>query len=162
GDGNDDIALGNTDSVLLFAGGPEPIFGLLGDVPSPMFQEFGSAVDVDQDGRLDFISASQQEPGTTVALGHGGGTFGDDLGTPFLLPYQPADVQMADLDGDQQLDAVIRGSLELRTYLTGSFGVIVPGATVTLPRSASAFTLRDMNGDGALDLVTLLTSPGAI
>src|SRR5262249_13218685 len=62
----------------------------------------------------------------------------------------------------QQLDAVIRGTSELRTYLTGSGGVIVPGAAVTLPRGASAFTLRDMNGDGALDLVALLTSPGAI
>src|SRR5262249_18417568 len=116
GDGNDDVALGNTNSVLLFAGGPEPIFGLLGEVPSPMFQQFGAAEDVDQDGRLDCILASGSVPGTTVALGHGDGTFGDDLGTPFALPYPPAEVEMGDLNGNQQLDAVIRGSTELRTY----------------------------------------------
>lgn len=162
GDGNDDVLLGTNNSMTVFYGGAEPLFSVRGAVPGPSSETMGAAVDADGDGHLDAVFASDQMPGVAVAVGNGDGTFGTDPGTSYPLPYAPVQVEVADLDGDLQLDAAARVGNNLDTYLTGVNGAPIPGATIALPRTAGRFGLRDMNGDGRVDVVALLLSPAAV
>src|SRR5262249_15393496 len=145
----DDFAIASPPAeIRLYAGGPSLNFPLLGTVASAYsFNDLGAAADVDQDGKLDLIMGSDHAPGVCVAVGHGDGTFGEASGTTYPLPYFPTQVEMADFDGDLQLDAAVRvqGQSSIDIYLTGVGGAPSAGPSIALPRAATSFAIGDMN-----------------
>lgn len=123
-------------------------------------------VDVDQDGRLDVVSAVQPfnapHPGVprrvVTSLGDGRGGF---------RPLPPLDVDavpwesvlaVGDLDGDGPSEIVgaswdvFTGRASVETFRRGPGGLTL-GAVATLPARAAALATLDADGDGRADLL---------
>ncbi len=114
--------------------------------------------DVNNDGNADFITAGRYGPGyTTVFLGNGDGTF-SQAGSYNVGGNWAFDVQVADLNGDGNLDLATIGDDGSNAFAnillgdgTGSFGAPI---SIGLSSDAGlAFQFGDLNGDGIQDLV---------
>ncbi len=115
--------------------------------------------DVNDDGKLDIITANRVDNTTSVLLGSGNGTFGPK--TDFATGTEPFSVTLGDVNGDGRLDIVTANitsntaSVLLNTTVSGttipSFSTQSPFSTGTKPYSV---TLGDVNGDGKLDIIT--------
>lgn len=131
--------------------------------------EFG---DVDDDGDLDIVFAdwgagdAMQNTGgrTRLYRNNGQGTFVDETarGMPDVLVRMSWDMELADLDGDFDLDALISckrctGSFMFRNDGKGKF-TNEPDA---LPKFTNNYELEpmDIDGDGDLDLITINDGP---
>jgi hypothetical protein len=118
--------------------------------------------DADGDDHLDLVyvagSPSGDPPQIEVRMGDGAGRFGI---TPRVLPAgpEPRDVGLGDLDGDDDLDVVAATSAGASVWLNKGSGVFAPPTPVATGTNASDIVVDDMNGDGALDLVTGGFSP---
>ena len=70
--------------------------------------------DVDGDGFLDIVAANGSINSISVLLGHGDGTFGPvqyyTLPTVAGAPLAPIDIELADFNGDKNMDVVASGS----------------------------------------------------
>jgi large repetitive protein len=113
--------------------------------------------DADGDGHLDLVyvagSPSGAPPQVEVRLGDGAGAFGS---SPQVLAAgpEPRDVGLGDLDGDDDLDVVAATGAGASVWRNkGPAGFARP-FTVDTGTNASDIVVDDMNGDGALDLVT--------
>jgi hypothetical protein len=135
--------------------------------------------DVNRDGKLDIVLANKytgggvqqgQDVGSVSVLlgnGHGGFTY---AGTSTIFPTTApiSSLVLADLYGDGEMDLVAAsgatGSVYVsRPYGNGKFG---PAQTDIVPASAKLgggslqVAVRDLNGDGKPDLVTV--EPGSV
>jgi hypothetical protein len=161
GDGIPDLAVSGGDSVSVLLGTGD---GTLDSTQGPF--AVGSnpvriaAGDLDNDGRLDLVTANRgpaHSPANTlsVLLGIGGGAFA--RGPDLVARSGPEDVAVADLDGDgvQDLAAVHVGIPGFVSVFpgsgNGSFGLRVDFGTGASPR---AISIADVNGDGREDLAT--------
>ena len=118
--------------------------------------------DLNGDGVLDLVTAGQTD-GTdgyaTIRLGQGDGSFGG-AASYATESYRSFDAALGDLNGDGVLDLVTAGETDSSDgYATirlgqgdGTFGGAVSYATESYRSLGTA--LGDLNGDGALDLVT--------
>lgn len=175
GDGRADvIALRQTPSgydaaVLLGAG--DGNFGPVRSVALP-----GSAVafalgDMNGDATLDLVVASDTSSGPRVGvlLGAGDGTFGAAL--PSLVTPDgtyPSAVALGDFDRDGKLDAAIAhvwtGGTGIVTVLRGDGAggfARSPGSPHDVGGGTLALSVGDVNGDGALDLASPISSAGS-
>lgn len=128
------------------------------------------AGDVDGDGDLDLVlaewgatsPAANGYPGgrTRLYQNNGQGTFTDVTVTrmPDLLVLWSWDVELADVDGDWDLDALVACKLCTRSYLFRNDGTgLFTDDPDALPAAASSHELAamDLDGDGDLDLVSV-------
>jgi hypothetical protein len=105
------------------------------------------------------ITTITQGPGTvSILLGLGGGNY--SAGTEHPAGNGPGHVRAADLDGDGVLDLAItnfvglvhtQAIVTLRGHGDGSFGALV---SHTVANGPIGLAVADLDGDGALDLVT--------
>ena len=128
---------------------------------TPEFVAFG---DLDKSGKLDM--AVTERNGSIyaglieVGLGSGDGTFGTLTAYPTSVQLTespgPADIQMADINGDGNLDLL---------YLNSQFGTVgimygngdgTLNTPVEFPANEDNYglALADLDGDGALDVIT--------
>jgi Bacterial Ig-like domain (group 3)/FG-GAP-like repeat/FG-GAP repeat len=121
--------------------------------------------DFNGDGKLDLLCASFDYPGNIVAFspGNGDGTFGSfvlsSLTTDvYATPYLAA---VGDVNNDGHLDAILTDAQDNRIYeLLGdgsghfSANLLASNAPGSIPSvGALGAILRDLNGDGNLDLL---------
>ncbi|HVG23980.1 MAG TPA: VCBS repeat-containing protein [Thermoanaerobaculia bacterium] len=110
-----------------------------------------AAGDFDGDGRLDLAIAAFEAHIVPIFWGEGDGTFA--LPTAIAVSGTPADVVAGDLDGDGRDDLIAGftfGRLEVRRSLAQR--AFAAPVELRMARDHFGLTLRDVNGDGRLDL----------
>ena len=122
-------------------------------------QTFGVAiVDLDGDGDRDVITLANSSAAVTVHENLGNGSF------PVLPRYEVASlsdaVESADIDNDGDIDIVVNGEVDIssldpvvKILKNNGNGTFAPAIDYTPARNFGDMKLRDINGDGFVDLI---------
>ena len=153
GDGQEDELMINADGVTHFertANGYEDLSAALPTVLSGAPQSLGSA-DINGDGRLDFV-IGVSGGNDVVWLQDGNGAFADG-GTLPNSYSQTYDVELADLDGDDLVEAVIASWNQCRVYtFNGTDFETLYTAPLDAFSECYGATVGEFNGDGIPDI----------
>ena len=115
-------------------------------------------VDLDNDGDGDLITVANSSAVVTIHENPGDGSF------PVLTRYEVASesdaVQSADIDNDGDIDIVVNGELDvasndplLKILKNNGNGTFAPAVDYTPARNFADMKLRDINGDGFVDMI---------
>ncbi|MFL6500233.1 MAG: FG-GAP repeat domain-containing protein [Candidatus Udaeobacter sp.] len=115
-------------------------------------------VDLDNDGDGDVITLANSSAAVTVHENLGNGSF------PVLPRYEVASlsdaVESADIDHDGDIDIVVNGEFDiasndplLKILKNNGDGTFAPAIDYTPARNFADMKLRDINGDGFVDLI---------
>lgn len=167
GDGKADLVVATNEGVFVMLGKGNGHFTsfrqyILAGVASGSSVTAVAVADINGDGKLDIIAASDGGSGTSnvpltsISLlpGNGDGTFQAAQG-PYLLGMwsDPTSLVVADFNGDGRPDIAASGAGQVAVLFNGSWG----GVTYTVPAWAgavsSAVAAGNLNGDGKPDLV---------
>lgn len=109
-----------------------------------------SAIDFNNDGKLDLVGGTTYNgsPAVAIFLGNGNGTFQPPID---IIPTSATLAIAADLNGDGQLDLVVMDGFA-RIFLGGGNGFTEVGDYIT---DGTPFVVADFNNDHKLDVVTL-------
>jgi hypothetical protein len=171
-DGVSDLVVTNSDrdNVDIFLGDGKGGFGL---APGSPFTASASVefytrslhlVDINEDGKLDIVTANQSHNTFATLFGNGRGGFMPGPATTFHSGQDKYTFDFGDIDGDGHLDVVTVGGEKgfssepgLVTILHGDGKGSFKNASETplsIPASGLRFlTLADMNGDRRVDIV---------
>ncbi len=118
--------------------------------------------DLNGDGKLDVVTASNRTNAASVLLGNGNGTFQTVVSYP--IGIQPAHVAVADFNGDGKLDLALTSANDNKTaVLLGNGDGTFQGAVSFSSGSYSAgIVASDLNGDNKQDLVIAAASSNAL
>ncbi|MDO7873164.1 FG-GAP-like repeat-containing protein [Hymenobacter sp. ASUV-10] len=118
-----------------------------------------TVADVNGDGALDLLVANGASTGlVAVRLNDGSGSFSGTTNVP--VGNTPQSVAAADLDGDGDLDLLAGNyagssvSVRFNDGTGGFSGQAVPANNVAVGGLPQSVVAADMNGDGALDILT--------
>ena len=115
-------------------------------------------VDLDKDGDADVITLANSSAAVTVHDNPGNGAF------QVLPRYEVASlsdaVESADIDHDGDIDIVVNGEVDIasvdpivKILKNNGNGTFAPATDYTPARNFADMKLRDINGDGFVDLV---------
>jgi len=115
-------------------------------------------VDLDNDGDGDVITVANSSAAVTVHENPGNGSF------PVLPRYEVASlsdaVESADIDNDGDIDIVVNGEVDIasidpvvKILKNNGNGTFAPAIDYTPTRNFADMKLRDINGDGFVDLI---------
>ena len=115
-------------------------------------------VDLDNDGDGDVITLANSSAAITVHENLGNGSF------PVLTRYEVASlsdaVESADIDNDGDIDIVVNGEVDIssldpvvKILKNNGNGTFAPAIDYTPTRNFGDMKLRDINGDGFVDLI---------
>ena len=122
-------------------------------------QTFDVAIaDLDNDSDGDVITLANSSAAVTVHENLGNGTF------PVLTRYEVASlsdaVESADIDHDGDIDIVVNGEVDIasndavvKILKNNGNGTFAPAIDYSPPRNFADMKLRDINGDGFVDLL---------
>jgi hypothetical protein len=172
GDGILDLGVTNSDrdNVDIFLGDGKGGFAL---GPGSPFKASASAesythslhfLDINEDGKLDIVTANQRRNVFATLLGNGRGGFTAGPATTFLLERDHYAFDFGDIDGDGHLDVVIVSGDKGFGSQPGQVTILhgsgkgafknTSESSISEPASGLRFiTLADMNGDRRLDIV---------
>ena len=122
----------------------------------PTASHWATVADVNEDGKLDLVSANWYDNTLSVFTNNGNGVFGSNA--IYTVGYGPRCIVAADINGDGKLDLICADQgdnalVVLTNNGTGGFHLassIATGAG-TLPATVTA---ADVNGDGKVDLIS--------
>ena len=117
-----------------------------------------AVVDLDKDGHGDVITVANSSAAVTVHKNLGNGSF------PVLTRYEVASlsdaVESADIDNDGDIDIVVNGEVDIasidpvvKILKNNGNGTFAPAIDYTPARNFGDMKLRDINGDGFVDLI---------
>ena len=115
-------------------------------------------VDLDKDGHADVITLANSSAAVTVHKNLGNGSF------QVLTRYEVASlsdaVESADIDNDGDIDIVVNGEVDIasidpvvKILKNNGNGTFAPAIDYTPARNFADMKLRDINGDGFVDLI---------
>ena len=113
-----------------------------------------ATADLDLDGHMDFVAASEKE--SIVFLGIGAGAFSERLREP--AAWYPRDAALEDIDGDGLPDLVVTEGAEpgvLHVRSGRGDGTFRPALRFVVGAGASLIEIGDLDLDGRPDVVTL-------
>jgi hypothetical protein len=111
--------------------------------------------DLNQDGKLDVITANFDSGNISVLLGNGDGILQSK--TDYAVGTWPRGMAVADLNGDGKPDVTVSnlGSDTTSVLLGNGDGTLQPKTDYATGTRSRGVTLADMNTDGKLDLVVV-------
>jgi hypothetical protein len=159
GDGKLDLAVANSGSnsvsVLINTGSGG--FGtatsyVVGTNPQAL-----TLADLNEDDHLDLIASNRSSNTISVLLNKGAGTF--DPAVTYSVGSMPMVFDVGDINNDGHLDVVVSSSASTSVSVligdgTGALGVASYHRSSNTVYGSNATALADLNGDGALDIVT--------
>jgi len=115
-------------------------------------------VDLDNDGDGDVLTVANSSAAVTVHENPGNGAF--RLLTRYEVASESDAVQSADIDNDGDIDIVVNGELDvasndplLKILKNNGNGTFAPAINYTPVRNFADMKLRDINGDGFVDMI---------
>lgn len=161
-DGNTDVVVANysDDSIVIYQGDGRGNLSELNRFPVGENPTGIAVSDINNDGNIDFAIANHETSYVTLLFGDGKGGVNKAPQSPLSIGIKPHPhaVQLKDLDGDNIEELIIdsrenEGVLVLKGLANGKFKT--PGNIVNVGGDPyRGFAVNDINGDGALDLVT--------
>lgn len=138
----------------------EPAYTVAARIPVGHAPGSVALADLNHDGHLDIIVASERSNSLTVLLGDGTGRFTEAPGSPVLAGNMPNDIAVEDFNRDGHPDlAVANHEVDYLTVLLGDGrGGLRPGPgsaiQVSVRPHPHGIAVADFNGDGHTDFVT--------
>ncbi|MCX6138062.1 MAG: FG-GAP-like repeat-containing protein [Ignavibacteriales bacterium] len=167
GDGKPDIIVGSAYAGLYIYQNngdgtftPGQVTSIMPNAGGPAVGQ-GVIVDVNGDGKADFVVTSGQANATDLFIGNGDGT----LQAPIILSPAASCIAVADLNKDGKPD-LIEGLSDgsVSVYLGNGNGTF--GSPANFPSGAAnwptGFFVADVNGDGNLDVAASLNAAGKV
>ena len=114
---------------------------------------FAAIGDLSGDGRADIVATHHDQSAMTVMIGDGRGGFTEATGSPFDFGVL-FHLIIADVDRNATLDIVATTGDNVRVLLSDGRGGFKPAASIPVGPGAWRMAAADLNGDGAIDLVT--------
>jgi VCBS repeat protein len=87
-------------------------------------------------------------------LGDGRGGFSEVNGSPFDFGVALYHMILTDVDRDGTIDVVATSGNSIRVLLGDGRGALKPAASIPVGPGAWRLAVADLNGDGAIDIVT--------
>jgi len=115
---------------------------------------FAAIADVNGDGKPDIVATHHELNAITVLLGDGRGGFTEANGSPFDFGVSLFNLIITDVNRDGRMDIVATSGNSLRVLLGDGRGAFKPEAPIPVGPGAWRVAAADLNGDGAIDVVT--------
>jgi hypothetical protein len=149
-----------TSSIDIFLGYGDGTFATMlsystGNGSTPWWVALG---DVNNDQRLDMVSANTGSGSVGVFLGSGNGTFSTMVSYSLIGSYTPYSVALGDINNDDYLDFVVNDGVNYIFVLLGNGdGTFIYKYSYYTGINSSPFsmTLADLNSDHHLDIIVV-------
>ena len=115
---------------------------------------FAAIADLNGDGSPDIVATHHEQSALTVMIGDGRGGFTEASGSPFDFGASLFHLIIADVDRDGRMDVVATSGNSVRALLGDGRGAFKPAASIPVGPGAWRIAAADLNGDGAIDVVT--------
>jgi len=115
---------------------------------------FAAIADLNRDGNADIVATHHDQSAVTVMLGDGRGGFSEANGSPFDFGVSLYQLIIADVDRDASMDILATSGNSIRVLLGDGRGAFKPAASIPVGPGAWRIAAADLNGDGAIDVVT--------
>jgi len=115
---------------------------------------FAAIADLNGDRRPDIVATHHEQNAMTVMIGGGRGGFTEANGSPFDFGVSLFHLIIADVDRDGRMDVVATTGRSINVLLGDGRGAFKSAASMPVGPGAWRIAAADLNGDGAIDVVT--------